>query len=212
MDRSSASIKRTSARRWDAPETKYEEDGGPSLGESPASWSRCSAGFARAPAPGRHVERADRQRGRARQELLAAPPRLGALTLTPLYDLMCTLHYGDDRWRCTSTTSIERTASRRADRQRGRAMGHPPRACDRDIEAFSQRRLPRSPRRARRPKAYPRRWSHGRAPAKAAAVGRLTRVGTGDNTRNLLDHGRARDIARVSRTTASSHCQPRSGW
>jgi serine/threonine-protein kinase HipA len=80
------------------PETKYEEDGGPSL--------RRVAGILESVAAPDSLERLLRMvtvnaligNGDAHAKnfsLLHAAS--GALTLTPMYDLMCTLYYGDDR-------------------------------------------------------------------------------------------------------------------
>ena len=79
------------------PDTKYEEDGGPSLRRvadilqswpRPTHWKGCAGGNPECPA---------RQRGCPWQELSLLHHASGGLTLAPLYDLMCTLHYEDDR-------------------------------------------------------------------------------------------------------------------
>ena len=81
-----------------APETKYEEDGGPSLLRI--------AGILRDVAASDSLERlleavtvnALIGNGDAHAKNFSLlHTEDGALTLTPLYDLMCTLHYGDDR-------------------------------------------------------------------------------------------------------------------
>ena len=81
-----------------APETKYEEDGGPSLLRI--------AGILRDVAAPDSLERlleavtvnALIGNGDAHAKNFSLlHTEDGALTLTPLYDLMCTLHYGDDR-------------------------------------------------------------------------------------------------------------------
>jgi serine/threonine-protein kinase HipA len=80
------------------PDTKYEEDGGPSL--------RRVAGIVQAVATPGSLERLARVialnvvlgNGDAHAKNLSLLHLAsGGLTLTPLYDLMCTLHYGDDR-------------------------------------------------------------------------------------------------------------------
>jgi serine/threonine-protein kinase HipA len=81
-----------------APETKYEEDGGPSL------WR--IAGILRDVAAPDSLERLIEAvtvnaligNGDAHAKNFSMlHTEIGALTLTPLYDLMCTLYYGDDR-------------------------------------------------------------------------------------------------------------------
>jgi serine/threonine-protein kinase HipA len=81
-----------------APEMKYEEDGGPSL--------RRIAGIAQSVAAPDSLERllqaialnvlVGNGDAHAKNLSLLHHPT-GALTLAPLYDLMCTLHYGDRR-------------------------------------------------------------------------------------------------------------------
>jgi len=80
------------------PETKYEEDGGPSL--------RRIAGILQSVAARDSVERLLRAvtlnvvigNGDAHAKNFSLLHHAsGALTLTPLYDLMCTLHHGDSR-------------------------------------------------------------------------------------------------------------------
>lgn len=80
------------------PDTKYEEDGGPSL--------RRIAGVVQSLAAPASVERllqavtlnalSGNGDAHAKNFSLLHEPS-GALTLTPLYDLMCTLHSGDNR-------------------------------------------------------------------------------------------------------------------
>ncbi len=81
-----------------APETKYEEDGGPSL-------LRIAGILESVAAPG-SLERLLKAvtvnvlvgNGDAHAKNFSLlHSASGSLTLTPLYDLMCTLHYGDDR-------------------------------------------------------------------------------------------------------------------
>lgn len=81
-----------------APETKYEEDGGPSL--------RRVADILQSVAAPDSLERLLQAvtlnvllgNGDAHGKNLSLLHHAsGALTLAPLYDLMCTLHYGDDR-------------------------------------------------------------------------------------------------------------------
>lgn len=80
------------------PDLKYEEDGGPSLrrvaeilqsAAAPDSLERLTQTIALNVALGNGDAHAKNL------SLLHAPS--GGLALTPLYDLMCTLHYGDDR-------------------------------------------------------------------------------------------------------------------
>lgn len=91
------------------PDTKYEEDGGPSL--------RRVAGILESVAPPGSLEKLARAvalhvvlgNGDAHAKnlsLLHHPS--GALSLSPLYDLMCTLHYGDDRL-AMYVDSVQRT-------------------------------------------------------------------------------------------------------
>jgi len=81
-----------------APETKYEEDGGPSLHRI--------AGIVESVAAPDSMERLLKAitvnvlvgNGDAHAKNFSLlHSASGSLTLTPLYDLMCTLHYGDDR-------------------------------------------------------------------------------------------------------------------
>jgi serine/threonine-protein kinase HipA len=80
------------------PDTKYEEDGGPSL--------RRVAGILQAVAAPGSLEKLAQaitlnvmlSNGDAHAKNFSMlHPASGGLTLAPLYDLMCTLHYGDDR-------------------------------------------------------------------------------------------------------------------
>jgi serine/threonine-protein kinase HipA len=80
------------------PDTKYEEDGGPSL--------QRIAGIVQSVAAADSLERLLRAvtlnvligNGDAHAKNFSLLHEAsGALTLTPLYDLMCTLHYGDNR-------------------------------------------------------------------------------------------------------------------
>jgi serine/threonine-protein kinase HipA len=80
------------------PDTKYEEDGGPSLSQI--------AGILTAVTPPSSLERMLQAtvlnvllgNGDAHAKNFSLlHPSSGSSTLAPLYDLMCTLHYGDDR-------------------------------------------------------------------------------------------------------------------
>ncbi len=91
------------------PDTKYEEDGGPSL--------RRVAGIVQSVATPGSLERLAQAialnvvlgNGDAHAKNLSLLHLAsGGLTLTPLYDLMCTLHYGDDRL-AMYVDSIQRT-------------------------------------------------------------------------------------------------------
>lgn len=91
------------------PGTKYEEDGGPSL--------RRVASILQSVAAPDSLERLAQAitlnvvlgNGDAHAKNLSLLHRAsGGLTLTPLYDLMCTLHYGDDRL-AMYVDSVQRT-------------------------------------------------------------------------------------------------------
>jgi len=91
------------------PDTKYEEDGGPSL--------RRVAGIVQSVATPGSLERLAQAialnvvlgNGDAHAKNLSLLHLAsGGLTLTPLYDLMCTLHYGDDRL-AMYVDSVQRT-------------------------------------------------------------------------------------------------------
>lgn len=98
------------------PDTKYEEDGGPSL--------RRVAGILGAVAPPTSLEALARAvtlnvvlgNGDAHAKNFSLiHSRSSALSLTPLYDLMCTLHYGDNRLAMyvDSVQRIDRVTSQR---------------------------------------------------------------------------------------------------
>ena len=99
-----------------APDTKYEEDGGPSLRRvadiiqsvaDPTRWRRLAQAITLNVLLGN---------GDAHAKNLSLLHRgSSGLTLTPLYDLMCTLHYGDDRLAMyvDSVQRIERVTSQR---------------------------------------------------------------------------------------------------
>jgi serine/threonine-protein kinase HipA len=81
-----------------SPETKYEEDGGPSLQRIAGILQSVAASdslerFLQAVTLNVLIGNGDAH-GKNFSLLHHAS---GSLTLTPLYDLMCTLHYGDDR-------------------------------------------------------------------------------------------------------------------
>lgn len=91
------------------PDTKYEEDGGPSL-------RRVAAILAAVAAPGSPEKLAQAVTlnvllgngdAHAKNFSMLHPASAG-LTLAPLYDLICTLHYGDDRL-AMYVDSVQRT-------------------------------------------------------------------------------------------------------
>ncbi|MEX2447385.1 MAG: HipA domain-containing protein [Solirubrobacterales bacterium] len=91
------------------PDTKYEEDGGPSL--------RRLAGILQSVAAPDSLERLAQSialnvvlgNGDAHSKNLSLlHPPSGGLSLAPLYDLICTLHYGDDRL-AMYVDSVQRT-------------------------------------------------------------------------------------------------------
>jgi serine/threonine-protein kinase HipA len=99
-----------------APETKYEEDGGPSL--------QRIAGILQSVAAADSLERFLQAvtlnvlvgNGDAHAKNFSLLHHAsGALTLTPLYDLMCTQHYGDDRLAMYIDT-VQRTSRVTAER------------------------------------------------------------------------------------------------
>jgi serine/threonine-protein kinase HipA len=99
-----------------APETKYEEDGGPSLQRIAGILQSVAAAdslerFLQAVTLNVLVGNGD---AHAKNFSLLHHPS-GALTLTPLYDLMCTQHYGDDRLAMYIDT-IQRTSRVTAER------------------------------------------------------------------------------------------------
>jgi serine/threonine-protein kinase HipA len=105
------------------PDTKYEEDGGPSL--------QRIAGILQSVAAADSLERLLRAvtlnvligNGDAHAKNFSLLHHAsGALTLTPLYDLMCTLHYGDDRLAMYIDT-VQRTDRVTAERIANEAVG-----------------------------------------------------------------------------------------
>jgi len=105
-----------------APEMKYEDDGGPSLRRIAGILTAVAAPDALEHLLGAVTVNAVIGNGDAHAKnfsLLHA--RSGALHLTPLYDLMCTLHYGDDRLamhiddvRRTNRVTVERIVNEAA--------------------------------------------------------------------------------------------------
>ena len=100
-----------------APETKYEEDGGPSLQRIAGILQSVAAAdslerFLQAVTVNVLVGNGD---AHAKNFSLLHHRASGALTLTPLYDLMCTQHYGDDRLAMYIDT-VQRTSRVTAER------------------------------------------------------------------------------------------------
>jgi serine/threonine-protein kinase HipA len=105
------------------PDTKYEEDGGPSL--------RRVAAILQAVAAPDSLEKLAQAitlnvmlgNGDAHAKNFSMLHRAsGGLTLTPLYDLICTLHYGDDRL-AMYVDSVQRTDGVTAERIVNEAVG-----------------------------------------------------------------------------------------
>jgi serine/threonine-protein kinase HipA len=95
--------------RGTPPDTKYEEDGGPSLRRVAAILAAVAtpgslAKLARTVALNVMLGNGD---AHAKNFSMLHPASAG-LTLAPLYDLMCTLHYGDDRL-AMYVDSVQRT-------------------------------------------------------------------------------------------------------
>jgi serine/threonine-protein kinase HipA len=105
-----------------APERKYEEDGGPSLQQIAGILQSVAAAdsldrFLQAVTLNVLVGNGDAHA----KNFSLLHNASGALTLTPLYDLMCTQHYGDDRL-AMSIDTVETTSRVTAERIANEAM------------------------------------------------------------------------------------------
>jgi serine/threonine-protein kinase HipA len=105
------------------PETKYEEDGGPSLKRIADISQSVAAPDSLAKLLQAVTLNALIGNGDAHAKNFSLLHRTsGALTLTPLYDLMCTLHYGDNRL-AMYIDNVQRTDRVTADRIVNEAAG-----------------------------------------------------------------------------------------